>query len=354
MEKKKVNKKAILLGIIIIGMLIYSCIPTKFTNYNSKTKLNIVSTYGDDEAYHPKVLSFENKWNGYKYWMAYTPYPAANGELENPHMVASNNLTKWEVPAGMESSLDDISNDGIKDRYNSDTHIVYNPDLNRLECYWRYVDDVDNEVTIYRRWTTNGVDFSDKEIFIKSENRKNRDYVSPAIIYENGTYKMWYVDKKAVRYRETKDGINWSDVETVDFNYKDGKLYTWHIDVIKTEKGYEMIMVAYQNVNIRNTMKLYYTYSKNETKDWATAVKILEPTSRTENWDNSGLYRSSMIYENGIYIVFYSGIGVKNTHGIGIVYGKDITSLKSVNIDFKEKEDTNELLDLINELVDAK
>ena len=42
---------------------------------NSKYQLNIISEYGDNEAYHPKVLSFENDWNGYKYWMSYTPYP---------------------------------------------------------------------------------------------------------------------------------------------------------------------------------------------------------------------------------------------------------------------------------------
>ncbi len=347
-NKKKINKKTLILMIVIIGMLVFSCIPAKSTNYNSITKLNIVSSYGDNEAYHPKVLSFKDKWNGYKYWMSYTPYPAGNGELENPHIVASNNLTKWETPEGLVNPLDDISKDGDKKKYDSDAHIVYNPDLDRIECFWRYVDENENKVIIYRKNSTDGINFSEKEVFIESKDRKNLDYVSPAIIYENGKYKMWYVDQKEVNYKETADGINWSDTKKVEFKYKDGKLYTWHLDVIKTEKGYEMITVAYQNVNNRKTMKLYYTYSENETENWAKAEKILEPTTRTSNWDNSGLYRSSMIYEDGVYIVFYSARSINNDHGIGIVYGKNIKQLKSVNINFKEKEESNDLLDLIN------
>lgn len=351
-NKKKINKKTLILMIVIIGMLVYSYIPAKYTNYNSKSKLNIVSSYGDDEAYHPKVLIFREKWNGYKYWMSYTPYPAGNCELENPCIVASNNLIKWETPEGLTNPLDDISKDGDKNKYDSDAHIVYNSDLNRLECFWRYVDNNENRVIIYRKYSTNGVDFSEKEIFIQSDDRSKNDYVSPAIIYENSKYKMWYVDHKQIEYMETADGKAWSEEKPVEVKYKGGKLYTWHIDVIKTEKGYEMITVAYQNVNNRKTMKLYYTYSESETENWTKAEKILDPTTRTNNWDNSGLYRSSMIYENGVYIVFYSGRSTSNDHGIGIVYGKNIKKLKSVSINFKDREETNDLLDLINKYLE--
>lgn len=348
MKKNKVNKKVILLWIVIIGMLIFCCIPVQNNNFNSKTKLEIISSYGDNEAYHPKVLNFENKWNGYKYWMSYTPYPKGNGEFENPHVIASNNLIDWETPNGLINPLDDISQDGVIEKYDSDAHLVYNPDFDRLECYWRYVNDIENEVIIYRRYTLDGVNFSDKEIFIQSNDRKSLDYVSPAIIYEDGKYKMWYVDKKKVNYRETTDGINWSDIKTVNLIYEKSNLFTWHIDVVKTPKGYEMIMVAYTDANKRKTMNLYYSYSNNEITNWSKSIKILEPTTKTNNWDNSGLYRSSFIYENGKYIVFYSGISINNEHGIGIVYGENIEKLKSIDIDFKKNQNKNILLELIN------
>ncbi len=348
MKIKKILTLIIVFLLIIITMFSFKHFYTKKEKFNCKMKLNLISVYQDNQAYHPKVLSFEQEWNHYKYWMAYTPYPFGNDTMENPHIKASNNLIDWETPNGLINPLDDLYKDDKVKKYNSDTHLVYNSDLKRLECYWRFVDDGKNEVTIFRKWTKDGSHFSDKEIFIKSYNRMKCDYVSPAIIYENGIYKMWYVDKRGVKYIETKDGINWSNAVDVNIIYEDGNLYTWHIDVISTKKGYEMIMVAYKEDDMsRNKMNLYYTYSKNEIKDWVNAEKILKPTRRTDYWDNEGLYRSCMLYENGVYIVFYSGINKDDSRGIGIVYGKDIKKLKSVDIDWNDNENSNELLELI-------
>ena len=339
---KKIHKIILLIFCTIIIILFF-----KPESRNSLTKLDIVSVYGDNEAYHPKVLSFKEKWHGYKYWMTYTPYPKGDDSKENPHVVASNNLINWETPKGLINSLDDIQNDGEPKKYNSDSHLVYNSDLDRIECYWRYVNDVDNEVIIYRRCSNDGVNFSDKEEFIKSDKRTERDYVSPAIIYENGIYKMWYVDKKKVQYTEKIDNNTWLDPVAMDIKYDNSQLITWHLDVIATSKGYEMIMVAYDDVNNRSTMKLYYTYSENGKNNWNIAKKILSPKTGSTSWDNLGLYRSSLIYEDGVYIVFYSGISKNDDHGIGIVYGKNIYKLKAVNIDFSKDKETNKLIELI-------
>ena len=339
---KKIHKIILLIFCTIIIILFF-----KPESRNSLTKLDIVSVYGDNEAYHPKVLSFKEKWHGYKYWMTYTPYPKGDDSKENPHVVASNNLINWETPKGLINSLDDIQNDGEPKKYNSDSHLVYNSDLDRIECYWRYVNDVDNEVIIYRRCSNDGVNFSDKEEFIKSDKRTERDYVSPAIIYENGIYKMWYVDKKKVQYTEKIDNNTWLDPVAMDIKYDNSQLITWHLDVIATSKGYEMIMVAYDDVNNRSTMKLYYTYSENGKNNWNIAKKILAPKTGSTSWDNLGLYRSSFIYEDGVYIVFYSGISKNDDHGIGIVYGKNIYKLKAVNIDFSKDKETNKLIELI-------
>ena len=73
----------------------------KKVDYNSKYKLNLTSVYGDVEAYHPKIVSFDKEWNGYLYWMSYTPYPDSDEQKENPHIVGSNDLINWEVPKGL-------------------------------------------------------------------------------------------------------------------------------------------------------------------------------------------------------------------------------------------------------------
>ena len=73
--------------------------------------------------------------------------------------------------------------------YNSDSHIVYNYDLDRIECYWRLVDDTKDQAILYRMYTKDGRNWSPKEISaISYEREKKLDYVSPAIIYENHIY----------------------------------------------------------------------------------------------------------------------------------------------------------------------
>lgn len=344
---KKSNIKNILIILIPIIAFLLCFIPPK--NYNCKYQLNIVSSYGDNEAYHPKVLNFDSEWNGYKYWMSYTPYPQGDASKENPHIVASNDLINWGNPVGLANPIDERVNDGQPKQYNSDSHLVYNNDLDRIECYWRLVDDVNNKAIIYRSYTYDGTNFSDKEISLISDNRKKYDYVSPAIIYENHTYKMWYIDKNnTLKYIESKDGLNWSDFTIINFKYEDSKQKTWHIDVISTDKGYELISVAYDKWANHNNMSLYYSYSNDEIENWAPAKEILSPTKNTNYWDNRGIYRSCMIYEDGIYVLFYSGTNKELHHGIGIMYGKNIEKLNKVNTDFSNEKQVLKLINDIN------
>ena len=323
------KKKKIIVWIILILIFSLCFIPSQ--KINAKHKLNIVSSYGDNEAYHPKVLAFKNGWNGYKYWMSYTPYPKGDDSKENPHIAVSNDLINWKTPEGLKNPLDEKFNDGIKKQYNSDSHIVYNSDTNELECYWRFVDDVNNQVIIYRKKTLDGIHWGEKEITAYSLDRKQKDYVSPSIIYENKVYKMWYVDKNnIVRYATSVDGINWIDKQEVKIDYEQ-KLKTWHLDVISTEKGYEMLVVAFDKWENHNKMSLYYTNSIDGI-NWKVAKTIIKPTNKTNNWDNLGIYRSSFIYEDGKYYVFYGGTSKKYHHGIGLLYGENIYNLKQFKI----------------------
>ena len=306
--------------------------------YNSKYKLNLRSVYGDLEAYHPKILQFNDKWNGYLYWLTYTPYPDSDEQKENPHVVASNDLINWETPKGLQNPLDDVIGDEYK-QYNSDSHLVYNDDLNRLECYWRYVDDIRNTVTIYRRHTLDGVNWTEKETVAYSSNRKQKDYVAPAIIYEEGKYKIWYVDSGLiVKYAEAKiDDENWNTLKTIDLEYPKS-LEPWHLDIVKTDKGYEMLMMAFENWDKRGLASLYHSYSK-DNEQWSKCTEIIKPSTNSKYWDNRGIYRSSMIKKDGIYLVYYSASDINNIKGIGIMYGKDINNLKRVDIDYTNDKD---------------
>ena len=340
-EKNKIKKYLI----AVVAILVFAACfipPQQKEDYNSQNKLEIVGPYGDNEAYHPKVINFNDKWNGYKYWMSYTPYPQGDDTKENPCIAASNDLITWETPQGLKNPIDEPKTKKKAKLYNSDSHIVYNSDLNRMECYWRFVDDIKDKVIIYKSYSSNGVEWSKKEVAIMSNSRKKQDFISPAILLENGTYKMWYVDvKNELKYTTSKDGVKWETPQLINITYAD-KVKTWHIDVIKTEKKYEMLAVAYENWNSRNDMSLYYT-SSNDGIEWKKAEAIMQPTKTTNYWDNKGIYRSSFIYEDGVYIVYYGGTKKDYHHGIGLMYGKDIYKLKGNNIDYKNKKDVEKL-----------
>lgn len=290
-------------------------------------KLNVITTLNNNQGYHPKVISFEKAWHGYKYWIAFTPYPGKDETKENPVINASNDLIHWEEPHGIENPLD-VPNTPDSFHYNSDTHLLYNDELDQIELFWRYVNDEDNTVTIYKMTSKDGVNWNDREIFLYSNNRKEKDYVSPAIIYDKGKYKIWYVDKKKAFYTEKDNNLELNPI-SLDIEYKDN-YKSWHIDVIyNREKNlYEMITCAYQDINHRENMSLYYTSSKDNIS-WSTPTVIMNPSSDINNWDSFGLYRSSLLYEDGEYYLFYSGHDKDDNVGIGIMKGNNIKKLKA-------------------------
>lgn len=295
---------------------------------NAKSELTMPNAYGNHIDYHPSVEYFENKWNGYTYWCAFTPYERCNDYWENPHILASNDLVKWETPAGFTNPLEPVPADyeyGIS--YNSDTELVYNSDKDQLECWWRYYDYRSLTVSLYRKVTTDGVHWSDKEQMMASNPLDKHDFLSPALVYENGMYKLWAVDLKqryVVHYYESADGHNWSDPKVINVEYEDQTVRHWHLDVIHTPKGYEMLISAFPKTSSDHLhMSLYYAFSK-DNENYSKARLILRPRAGTGKWDNQGLYRSSLLYANNKYYCFYSGINTQTGPvGIGIVSGND-------------------------------
>ena len=324
----RIKNSYILMFLIFSIVLITSSVifrNIKYDNIVNSNKITMNTTLNNNQGYHPKVISFEKEWNGYKYWMSFTPYPKKDETKENPVVNVSNDIKTWEEPEGIKNPLD-IPENADEEHYNSDTHLVYNEDLNQLEIFWRYVDDEKGEVTIFTKTSTDGRNWTPKTVFLKSSVRKKLDYVSPAIIYEKGKYKIWYVDKKNVYYIE-KSGDTVTKPRLLEIKYANG-YRTWHIDVIynNDKKIYELVACAYENINYREKMSVYYSYSSDNIK-WETPIEIITPS--TKNWDAGGLYRSSILYENEKYYIFYSGYDINDNVGIGIMYGEDMKRLRA-------------------------
>lgn len=296
---------------------------------NASSELKIKNAYGNYIDYHPSALYFKDGWNGYRYWLAYTPYEQNNDYWENPHIAVSNDLTHWETPPGFTNPLEPVPADYERGQcYNSDTELVFNSDTGRLECWWRYYDRPNNSVSLKRKTTADGVHWSEKEDMLVSGDMKKYDFLSPALLYENGKYRLWSINLVSnydIEYRESTDGKNWSAIQKIKVEYENPKYNHWHLDVIHTPKGYEMDISAFlKGTNDHNVMSLYYSYSPDNVT-YTKARVLLNPRRNTKNWDNKGIYRSSLLYADGKYYLFYSGIN-KGTGpvGIGLVSGNDV------------------------------
>lgn len=359
--KKDLKQKWInlsMIGLMIVGLgLLYSpvsqyinakrgnpdrSIIATYNNKNIKTEANtsdrlfLPSAYTSIEATHPSVISFEEKWNGYKYWMAVTPYPKGNAVYENPHVFKSNDLVSWveDDTNPLDEPISEAFNGNSPMQYDSDTHIIYNKEDKRLEVFWRYVDDVNKKIIIYRRTSENGKTWTPKEIVFEGK-KPEEDMLSPALIKDEDGYKLWYVaNGYKIWYRESTDGLEWTDPEEIVVPYEIDNMHHWHLDVQETDLGYEMLVVGFEqldgyNLSDRHVMNLYYSKSK-DNKEWDTLKPILFPSQIKNQFDSKGIYRSAMLKEDGQYYIFYSGIGHDDTRGVGLSTGDDIFNLKGV------------------------
>lgn len=108
-------------------------------NVNKKETINkwvTIPTYdGSNQTTHPKVLYFENGFNGYKYWMVSTPYPSLDAYYENPSITVSNNGIDWTSPKGIKNPVSGYPNIYRDDSYYSDPYMIY--DNGKIEIFFR-------------------------------------------------------------------------------------------------------------------------------------------------------------------------------------------------------------------------
>lgn len=309
------------------------------TEANATERLTLPSTYGSIEATHPSVVALDKPLHGYKYWMAVTPYPKGKAIYENPHVFKSNDLVSW-IP-NEANPLDEPKSEKFNDnntpmQYDSDTHILYNKEANRLEVFWRYVDDINKKSIIYKRTSTDGKTWTPKEIVFDGT-KPGEDWISPVFIKDEDGYKVWYVAHGyKIWTRDSLDGKKWSNPVEVHVPYEEDNMHHWHLDVQKTDLGYEMIVVGFKSngeykLSDRHVMNLYYSKSS-DNKKWDTLEPIIFPSGKRVGFDGKGLYRSAMLKEGNNYHIFYSGIGYDDTRGIGVSTGTDIHHLKGLNL----------------------
>ena len=283
---------------------------------NASNVINLKNYLGNTENIHPKVLYFEKGWRGYKFWMAYTPYPRGQVKHENPCIAVSQDGINWTTPKGLkEIPLDPQYENG----YNSDTHLVYRKDLDIIECWYRPYNTKIKKNSINRRVSHDGINWQSKEVLIGFDGVQ---MLSPAIEFDDNKYKIWYCYEGEIRYIESLDASakNWPHkYERIKFDWT--KYYPWHMDVIKTDKGFEMIVCAWERslkgAN-NNTADLFYCSTDDQGLVTRDPFPIIKRNTNPNCFDTRSIYRSSFIKIKGKYYIFYSSISEDWTRSMAL------------------------------------
>ena len=338
----------------------YQDFPTHYqdreSNFRNDTQLHV-----GGQVVHPDVVYMKNGWNGYKYWIVYTPNTMVTSQYENPYIAASNDGVTWVEPEGIQNPIEpEPVNTNL---HNCDADMIYNEEMDAMMAYWNWANDnnwseapLGAEVRV--RISYDGIHWGvpstyDEEtgIWTKPKNESERtlkpattdkwgldnsfitavasrdryDMLSPTFTYDSyrDIYVMWANNTGDVGYnngqnnhvdiRWSKDGLNWSDATPVN-NFLDKtaegqSLAPWHQDVnyIEELKEYWAFSQCFTGRNPDGSM-LYLTRSKDginwEQVGTTAAMNPGEPGS----WDDFQIYRTCFVYDDGDVKVWYSSL----------------------------------------------
>lgn len=201
--------------------------------------LNIATYDGGNRLTHPSVVDAgAGGWNGFRYWMAATPFPGSL--IENPSIWQSSDGSTWTVPAGLTNPV--VAYPGAS-YFNSDTHIILHSGT--MYLYYREVGVDNNDERVYVRSSTDGVTWAAAVEVLLLDKTVQRA-LSPAVVRESdGSYSMWAVDSRPAknvlrRYTAAGPTSTFSAADECQLPPPEGK-YLWHVDVQRHAGAYWML-----------------------------------------------------------------------------------------------------------------
>ena len=296
---------------------------------SKKTPLYIITPDGYNEPYHPSAVYFEKAWNGYQYWMAFSPMP-----IKAAH---SPYTDRWECPCVFQSNdgitftdefnngfLDDLSVDEIENYdYFSDPHLVFNEITGELELYYRlthrrFDNENNEEILLLCKKSVDGKHWSDRIVIISSLDSPIGDvFVSQAVIREKGCYKMWFVSSYG--NNRSVSAVNSPDMTRFDViqkcSFKGRSVDPWHIDCRKIGDDYIMLIYEFSN-------ELSIWQSKNGL-DFTFVKTVIKAVNNCGIFYH-GLYRACLTENHiGGWNIYFS-FKNKKGDGIGLAVGNSV------------------------------
>lgn len=289
---------------------------------NCASSALFIKTYyaGKNQATHPSVITFETPWHGYRYYMAYTAYPFANGAEENPCLAVSNDGMHWNKPPRLVnpiSTCEETECDELKD-----VDLLYRDDLDRIEIW--YLGRIQSSIQeggplyLFRKFSSDGVNWSDRETVCCVA------MVSPSVIWDNDKkqYTIWFIqhNKKDSKLLQmfSADAVSWTEPEQCEIpDKKDFDI--WHGSVNIIDNLYVFTFVGLKKPH---NQSIYSCTSK----DGHIFNQVAPVIQNHVGW--KFLYRPCVVKIENMYQLFYGVTKLDNTWLITYSKGPSLTQLE--------------------------
>ncbi|MFL7844193.1 sialidase family protein [Raoultella ornithinolytica] len=196
----------------------------------------------DDGVVHPNLIHVPDKFLGYEYLLAITPYTAMNDQEENPCLYGSNDLVTFTLLPNVEQPIDDTpANTEGRPGYLSDPFWGYNSFTGELMCCYRKTYVIDGSgasndlfLLLYRS-TKDGQTWGEPTILLDEKVGSQDLILSPSIVY-NANEGKWYLfyfirdDVMVYRTNKTLNPSTWSEPVNCGFSASLG-YRGWHLEV---------------------------------------------------------------------------------------------------------------------------
>lgn len=268
--------------------------------YNTASHLEIpVPGLANTEAVHPDVVDMGAAWNGYRYWLAFTPY---NGDTstEEPCVVATNDIATdaWAVPAGFTNPI--AADPGGADHY-ADTDLLYDPTSDRLYVF--AIRDDGATFQDVRSWWTSGDGTWSTETTVLAGAAGT--YANPSILPIPGGWRLYYnvgnSGANQLRYRESTTAPDSGyGAETICTGL--GFVHFQNLNVVRDTDG-SIVAVCSDALSAGGEGgRLFFARSADGVAFELTGEPVLEPSAA--GWDQSGIYRASVLVDtDGVVVV---------------------------------------------------
>jgi hypothetical protein len=259
---------------------------------------------------HYDVQFIPEGFAGYRYWIAYTPFP--NASREDPSIAASNDGISWTLPNNFTNPLYTKAT-AISEGWgwNADPDLVWRHD-GKLACYFMsYVDAGSGNwgARLSYMDTTNGVTWSARQTLLTVTNTGETGLISPAVVREpDDSYVMWYASRPSsydptavLKLRTSANGTTWGAAQDCTyFTFTNNSIVypaPWHPNVARVDTNYFMLLMG-KNAGATDNYQLYWGTSSNKT-EWHFD-RVTERLQTRTYYDTVGFYRGALLPRPGL------------------------------------------------------